>query len=1309
MSRAATAAALVGSLVVAAMAFARTGWARERAARALESAMARAGVTGRFDLRIDPSFAVVLEHVRLGSRGETRVELEAPRVVVRPRWASLVKGEVELSSVEVDDPVIVVSLGAGGSPGPVPRPPRWLREVIVHGARVEIRGGGWRTVLDRVDATARLEGGAAARATVAVHGIDGQPTVVEIDARAEVPAAEDEPLPELHGSIAARDLRAGAVRIARSVSAHVDLTAGVARATSVDVQTSAGPLRIADVEVRPLVAGIPFTARVEEGSLELADLLRALGVAAHPHVAWALRSVRSGALTGTLQPLGVSGDVDVRTGPFAVFDGACDVGPCHSVWGFRDATVHARGSLTADAFELDDVNATLTGGVARAARVVLGFRDTVRVDGAAADLDLASVSPLASLSTAGRLRASARVEGPASDPLVVADAVVEGFVLAGHPLGNVRSARLRYRALVLDVSGARALEGASDYGVPAMRLAFAPTGGLDVDATVLATALDVRALLSLLRLDGQRATASLGGTLRGAVATVRYTRAAADPASPEGTLSVRADAELEDPRAFGRSYREGSVGVDLRWDPARGLAGVDLTVRALALRDRRGPGEDPCDGALLASGELHDRSVTALLTATDLPVVRLLPEDLSSADVLGRASGTAYVGGTIDALRAVADLRVGPLRVGGEPLGESSLHVEATGGRSRPTRVAVWGHALGHRVIAWPLALEGGVVRGRVVLQDLDVAAIARAARGAARQRPVVRSSLSGELDLERVDLRDPSRWRARFTPSQLRVSLGPSAELTLRPPGSPIELAGDAVTVPRLDLDIEDPRGRIATLTARGTVSSLSGVPRIDAEAAASSVSAAVLVGLVPDLQYVRGALSGSLRIAGELDDPAWGGELHARAEAAGVRWIPGELRDVFVDAVVEPHELRIARASARLGGGTVDVQGRLALVGPRAGPADLSLRLRQVALPLAPGVEGTFGGDLRVFVATRSLLTGAPHAVLVRGVADVDSFVYARPIDLGIDLASLAASAGRLRRHAAQETYEASRDIVDLEVRVRARAPLRIEGEVARAAFLPAGPFWLRGTNQRPVLTGRLVAVGGGKLALRGTTLDLTSATLDFDDPRRTAPRIDMVATTEYRRVTQFQAPAAASATSAASAWRIRVHVSGRVPEGSGRDETNRPPDALAITLSSDPPLGQDDIVLLLTVGLTRTELDAMQAATGSLQAGVGLEALAALGGADRIVLGILPVDDFRFDSEYSPRSMRMVPDVTVRKHIADRLAATVTTAITEELDLRGALSLELSPELWLEALWENVASVPATPIGDVGLGIRYRVEFE
>jgi hypothetical protein len=148
--------------------------------------------------------------------------------------------------------------------------------------------------------------------------------------------------------------------------------------------------------------------------------------------------------------------------------------------------------------------------------------------------------------------------------------------------------------------------------------------------------------------------------------------------------------------------------------------------------------------------------------------------------------------------------------------------------------------------------------------------------------------------------------------------------------------------------------------------------------------------------------------------------------------------------------------------------------------------------------------------------------------------------------------------------------------------------------------------------------------------------------------------------------------------------------------------------VTLSSDPPLGPDDIALLLTVGVTHAELSAMQAATGSLQAGVGLEALAALGGADRIVRGVLPVDDFRFDSEYSPRSLRMVPDLMLRKHIADRLAATVTTALTEELDVRGALSLEVSPNLWLEALWENVAPVPATPVGDVGFGMRWRLEF-
>ena len=75
----------------------------------------------------------------------------------------------------------------------------------------------------------------------------------------------------------------------------------------------------------------------------------------------------------------------------------------------------------------------------------------------------------------------------------------------------------------------------------------------------------------------------------------------------------------------------------------------------------------------------------------------------------------------------------------------------------------------------------------------------------------------------------------------------------------------------------------------------------------------------------------------------------------------------------------------------------------------------------------------------------------------------------------------------------------------------------------------------------------------------------------------------------------------------WRIQMHAYGNA-------------DALKVDLTSDPALRQEDIVLLLTFGLTRAELD--QGLASSVGETVGLEALSALTGADKAVKTIVPV---------------------------------------------------------------------------------------
>jgi translocation and assembly module TamB len=241
--------------------------------------------------------------------------------------------------------------------------------------------------------------------------------------------------------------------------------------------------------------------------------------------------------------------------------------------------------------------------------------------------------------------------------------------------------------------------------------------------------------------------------------------------------------------------------------------------------------------------------------------------------------------------------------------------------------------------------------------------------------------------------------------------------------------------------------------------------------------------------------------------------------------------------------------------------------------------------------------------------------------------------------------------------------------------------------------GALRMVGTNKRVGLLGTLSAEPGGKLRLRGQEFDLKQVTLRFDDPTRIYPYADAVATTEYRRHPSVALYGGAVMGSLHGAfWRIRAHARGGI-------------DDLRLSLSSEPPLSQGDIVLLLTVGVTRLELDQMQA----LRGGIALEAISTFAGTDRAVKEIIPVDDFRFGSAYSPRAGRMVPQIIVGKRIGENTSTSLQTGLAENRELRSMIEYRLSQKLAVEGSYDNVTRFVNLPVGNIGLGFRWRLEFE
>ncbi|MEJ7734447.1 MAG: translocation/assembly module TamB domain-containing protein, partial [Polyangiaceae bacterium] len=152
----------------------------------------------------------------------------------------------------------------------------------------------------------------------------------------------------------------------------------------------------------------------------------------------------------------------------------------------------------------------------------------------------------------------------------------------------------------------------------------------------------------------------------------------------------------------------------------------------------------------------------------------------------------------------------------------------------------------------------------------------------------------------------------------------------------------------------------------------------------------------------------------------------------------------------------------------------------------------------------------------------------------------------------------------------------------------------------------------------------------------------------------------------------------------------------------------DDLKVNLSSDPPLGQEDIVLLLTLGMTRAEIDSGLAS--SLGETVGLEALTSLTGADKAVKRVVPlIDEFRFGTGYSSRTGRTEPTVTVGKKITEKVRANVTTGITENREVRSVIEWRMGKRVSVQGSYDNANDTGSSTLGNIGADLRWRLEFE
>ena len=334
-----------------------------------------------------------------------------------------------------------------------------------------------------------------------------------------------------------------------------------------------------------------------------------------------------------------------------------------------------------------------------------------------------------------------------------------------------------------------------------------------------------------------------------------------------------------------------------------------------------------------------------------------------------------------------------------------------------------------------------------------------------------------------------------------------------------------------KLTLERAELVGRLGSATATGWVDdtgTIDGTLR-------GQVPLALLPVLRREVREASGRVDLDVRVGGTTAKPNLLGRGTIAGGVVAVRDLPFVIRDMEGKVVLSATRVRLEELRANVGSGTVRVAGDAVLDGGSVGPYQMTLTARGVGLAPVDGLDTVWNADLSVVGRdARSLVRGEAH--LLRGS-------YSRDLSILPIL---------MNRGARGEPAEWGRDVA-LQIGVRLDDNLVVRSPQAQVRA--GGSLSLQGTVAHPVVLGT-IETQDGRITFRRHRFTLENVVVRFDDPRRINPYLDVRATTRIRT------------------YDVTMSLSGRA-------------DDLRIRLSSEPPLPQEDLLALVTLGATRAEL--------------------------------------------------------------------------------------------------------------------------
>ncbi len=610
----------------------------------------------------------------------------------------------------------------------------------------------------------------------------------------------------------------------------------------------------------------------------------------------------------------------------------------------------------------------------------------------------------------------------------------------------------------------------------------------------------------------------------------------------------------------------------------------------------------------------------------------------TGAPVNGSASFSVNGNGTFDNPSIDADVSTLKLSFGDVDLGHGKLEA-----RLRKDNIKLDGTALGRKVsfagtlgLSKPYRWNGSLVFNGGRLEPF----IRLVYKGMPKDVSIVSTgAITGEGELSNPSL----------TSAQLDLKKVDAIVL-----GRKLSNAGDiraAYRGEKLDLKSFDMRGDNLSVSASGVSA---GVDNVDAKIRVDASLDVFKPIFKEDVDYISGRVRADIHVKGGLKNPNVSGVVTVADGGLKVRELPQRFDKINAEALIDGSVFRLTKFGADFGGGTISARGDGNLKGWNIDNFGFDITAKNIGVKTIEGLTPVIDASIK-FEGAGGMMNAGGN-VLIRKAR------YAKRTDWKSRLVQI-----RKKRNLPAPSKPGGLKAVLLDIHVTAADTIEIDNNLAKVPV--SADVYVRGTIGNPVLIGRLEA-GRGKVYFRNNEFTLKNAVLEFADPNKFNPLIDLTAETTVKDYT------------------ITMTLTGTI-------------ERVNVDLVSDPPLEEGDVITLLALGRTSDELKGHEAAitTGEAAGFVTGQIQDAVESRVKMITGF---DRFQIDPYMTSSGVSSGPRLTVGKGLfSDKLYLTYSSNIGTTEDQYVKLEYIFNRNLSLVGERDE--------LGHYGGDLKFRFEFK